>query len=79
MLRDRYINPLTDFGFKRLFGSEPNKVLLIDFLNVLLPVKHRIEDGFTVDRRIAHILTVAIGQIFDPMFDWQQHIEKINQ
>ncbi|MEA5488254.1 PD-(D/E)XK nuclease family transposase [Pseudanabaena sp. CCNP1317] len=30
---DRYINPLTDFGFKRLFGTEPNKNLLIDFLN----------------------------------------------
>jgi hypothetical protein len=33
---DRYINPLTDFGFKRLFGTEPNKNLLIDFLNVIL-------------------------------------------
>ncbi len=26
----------TDFGFKRLFGSEPHKELLIDFLNELL-------------------------------------------
>ena len=32
----RYINPFTDFGFKRLFGEEPNKDLLIDFLNELL-------------------------------------------
>jgi predicted transposase/invertase (TIGR01784 family) len=31
----RYIDPLSDFGFKRLFGSEPNKDLLIDFLNEL--------------------------------------------
>ena len=23
----RYINPLTDFGFKKLFGTEPNKEL----------------------------------------------------
>ena len=30
MLSDRYLNPLTDFGFKKLFGSEPNKELLID-------------------------------------------------
>ena len=44
MLRERYINPLTDFGFKRLFGSEPHKDLLIDFLNVLLPDKHRVRD-----------------------------------
>lgn len=34
---ERYINPLTDFGFKKLFGSEPNKLLLIDFLNQILP------------------------------------------
>jgi len=26
----------TDFGFKRLFGSEPTKECLIDFLNYLL-------------------------------------------
>nr|WP_317845561.1 PD-(D/E)XK nuclease family transposase [Pseudanabaena sp. UWO310] len=31
--RDRYINLLTDFGFNRLFGTEPNKNLLIDFWN----------------------------------------------
>lgn len=35
-LQERYINPFTDFGFKKLFGSEPNKDLLIDFLNQLL-------------------------------------------
>ena len=43
-LQDRYINPLTDFGFKKLFGSEPNKALLIDFLNQILPERHRIKD-----------------------------------
>jgi predicted transposase/invertase (TIGR01784 family) len=32
----RYIDPFTDFGFKKIFGSEPNKDLLIDFLNELL-------------------------------------------
>ena len=31
----RYINPYTDFGFKRLFGTEPNKAILIAFLNAL--------------------------------------------
>jgi predicted transposase/invertase (TIGR01784 family) len=41
---NRYINPLTDFGFKRLFGTEPNKNLLIDFLNVILPSQHRVKD-----------------------------------
>lgn len=33
---ERYINPFTDYGFKKLFGEEPNKDLLLDFLNVLL-------------------------------------------
>ncbi|HSI90949.1 MAG TPA: Rpn family recombination-promoting nuclease/putative transposase, partial [Adhaeribacter sp.] len=33
---EKYINPFTDFGFKKLFGEEPNKELLLDFLNVLL-------------------------------------------
>ena len=35
-LREKYINPFTDYGFKKLFGEEPNKDLLLDFLNELL-------------------------------------------
>ena len=31
----KYINPYTDFGFKKLFGTELNKDLLISFLNAL--------------------------------------------
>ncbi|GHT22183.1 hypothetical protein FACS189419_04360 [Planctomycetales bacterium] len=38
----RYINPYTDFGFKKLFGEEANKDLLIAFLNAVLPEKNRI-------------------------------------
>lgn len=34
--REKFVNPFTDFGFKRLFGEEPNKDLLMDFLNELL-------------------------------------------
>jgi len=40
----RYLNPYTDFGFKKLFGEEANKDLLTDFLNQLLPPKHQIAD-----------------------------------
>jgi predicted transposase/invertase (TIGR01784 family) len=40
----RYVNPYTDFGFKKLFGEEANKDLLIDFLNQLLPNLHQIAD-----------------------------------
>jgi len=39
----RYITPFTDFGFKKLFGMEVNKDLLIDFLNTLLHAKGEIK------------------------------------
>lgn len=38
-----FINPYTDFGFKRLFGEEDSKELLRDFLNQLLPAHHQIQ------------------------------------
>lgn len=37
MTKERHINPLTDFGLKKLFGTELNKELLIDFLNQIIP------------------------------------------
>jgi predicted transposase/invertase (TIGR01784 family) len=41
-MKAKYINPYTDFGFKKLFGEEGSKNLLIDFLNHLLPGEHKI-------------------------------------
>lgn len=41
---EKYINPLTDFGFKRIFGSEFNKELLISFLNALFAGERIITD-----------------------------------
>ena len=41
---DRYVNPYTDFGFKKLFGTEMNKELLISFINSLLSGKEQIRD-----------------------------------
>ena len=43
-MTERYINPHTDFGFKRLFGSEFNKELLISFLNAIFAGKQEIKD-----------------------------------
>ena len=40
---EKFINPFTDFGFKKLFGEEVNKDLLIDFLNELLKGKQVIK------------------------------------
>jgi len=36
-MKAKYLNPFTDFGFKKIFGEEASKPLLIDFLNALLP------------------------------------------
>ena len=36
-MKAKYLDPFTDFGFKRLFGQEVSKPLLRDFLNALLP------------------------------------------
>ncbi|MCL2042164.1 MAG: Rpn family recombination-promoting nuclease/putative transposase [Bacteroidales bacterium] len=54
-LKDRYIDPFTDFGFKRLFGEECNKDLLLDFLNELL---HQ-EEGKIVS--ITYLKTERLG------------------
>lgn len=43
-LSDRYVNPYTDFGFKKLFGTEINKDLLISFINSLLHGKEAVKD-----------------------------------
>jgi predicted transposase/invertase (TIGR01784 family) len=40
----RFIDPLSDFGFKHLFGNEPNKDILIDFLNQLFLGQKEIVD-----------------------------------
>lgn len=55
-MAERYINPLTDFGFKRLFGSEFNKELLISFLNTLLDGDQDIPETLCVElKRAGHI------------------------
>jgi len=41
-MRDKYIDIFTDFGFKKIFGTEPNKQLLIDFLNTLIKDRGKI-------------------------------------
>ena len=43
-MTERYINPHTDFGFKRLFGSEFNKELLVSFLNALFHGEQTVRD-----------------------------------
>ena len=43
-MNPKYVNPYTDFGFKKIFGEEASKPLLIDFLNTLLPDNNKVKD-----------------------------------
>lgn len=54
---ERYISLLTDFGFKRIFGTLPNKALLIDFLNSLF-------DGEQVVRDVKFLNSEHVGDVF---------------
>ena len=61
-MRAKYVNPFTDFGFKKIFAEEASKPLLIDFLNALLNQVNKIKSisfkstehlGFTMADRKA--------------------------
>jgi predicted transposase/invertase (TIGR01784 family) len=43
-MANTFVNPFTDFGFKKIFGEEASKPHLIDFLNSLLPEVAQIKD-----------------------------------
>jgi predicted transposase/invertase (TIGR01784 family) len=62
---NKYINPYTDFGFKKLFGEEGNKDLLIDFLNQLLPSHHQIADLYFRNPESLADLSAERKAIFD--------------
>jgi len=81
-LTDKYINPLTDFGFKKIFGTETNKDLLIDFLNQLLPERHQIEDlVFDKNEHLANseFDRIAIFDIFCQSKKGEQFIVEIQR
>ena len=46
----KFINPFTDIGFKRIFGQEVSKPVLITFLNALLEGEHHILDLKLLDK-----------------------------
>ncbi len=79
---DKYINPLTDFGFKKLFGSEPNKELLIDFLNLFLPKKHTIKDlTYTQNEHLGETLLdrKAIFDIYCESIEGEKFIVEVQK
>jgi len=49
----KFINPFTDVGFKRIFGQEFSKSLLLDFLNNLLKGERHITGLQLLDKEQA--------------------------
>ena len=43
-METKYVNPFTEFVFKKLFGEDASQPALIDFLNSLLPIESQIKD-----------------------------------
>ena len=43
-MKAKYLDPFTDYGFKKIFGQEASKPLLRDFLNALLPPTAQIRE-----------------------------------
>ena len=56
-IEERYISLLTDFGFKRIFRTAPNKDLLINFLNSLF-------DGRKVIRDLKYSNSEHVGDVY---------------
>ncbi|ELA09796.1 hypothetical protein MOMA_05320 [Moraxella macacae 0408225] len=82
MTNPTFINPYTDFGFKRLFGTVASKPFLISFLNSILPDHHQIADltfkntealGETIDDR------KAIYDIFCESITGEQFIVELQR
>ena len=61
----KFINPFTDVGFKRIFGQEVNKSLLIEFLNSLLEGEQHIDDISLLDKEQLPQLSNDRGLIYD--------------
>ena len=61
----RFINPFTDWGFKRIFGQEINKDLLIQFLNDLLAGERHITDLRFMDKEQLAEAKDQRGAIYD--------------
>ena len=56
-VEERYISLLTDFGFKRIFGTAMNKDLLICFLNSLF-------DGKQVVKDVSYLNPEHVGDVY---------------
>ena len=61
----KFINPFTDLGFKRIFGQEFSKPVLLAFLNALLEGERRIVDLQYLDKEKVGISDADRSLIYD--------------
>ena len=61
----KYINPFTDVGFKRIFGQELSKPLLLDFLNSLFVGEKRIVNLTFLDKEQPALFEEDRSLIYD--------------
>ena len=61
----KYINPFTDVGFKRIFGQELSKPLLLDFLNSLFEGEKRITNLTFLDKEQPALFSEDRSLIYD--------------
>ena len=61
----KFINPFTDVGFKRIFGQEFSKPILLAFLNSLLENERRIVDIQYLDKEKLGIIDGNRSLIYD--------------
>lgn len=61
----KFINPFTDLGFKRIFGQEFSKPVLVAFLNALLEGERRIVDLKYLDKEKVGLADSDRSLIYD--------------
>jgi len=61
----KFINPFTDVGFKRIFGQEVSKPVLLAFLNALLTEERTIVDLKLLDKEQLGLSDVDRSLIYD--------------
>ncbi|MBO9573305.1 MAG: PD-(D/E)XK nuclease family transposase [Chitinophagaceae bacterium] len=63
--REIFIDPFTDFAFKKLFGPNSNKIRLIDFLNAILMLDKKIVDISYLNNEQLGITEIDRKSVFD--------------
>jgi len=61
----RYIDPTTDFGFKKLFGKEANKEIVMSFINDILELQTPLQDLRFLDKEQLPEIIEYRGGVYD--------------